>query len=53
MMNASIPLVKPDNNPVGFMNRVVWEAMQDLLLKQGFMKQAVDINKAFTTEFLP
>lgn len=52
MMNASIPLVKPDNNPVGFMDRAVWVSMQDLLLKQGFMKQAVDIDKAFTTEFL-
>jgi ABC-type nitrate/sulfonate/bicarbonate transport system substrate-binding protein len=53
MMNASIPLIKPDNNPVGFMDRAVWVAMQDLLLKQGFMKQAVDIDKVFTTEFLP
>jgi len=53
MMNASIPLVKPDSNPVGFMDRAVWVAMQDLLLKQGFMKQVVDIDKAFTTEFLP
>lgn len=53
MMNASIPLVKPDNNPIGFMDRAVWAAMQDLLLKQGFIKQAVDIDKTFTTEFLP
>lgn len=53
MMNASIPLVKPDNNPVGSMDRAVWMSMQDLLLKQGFMKQAVDIDKTFTTEFLP
>lgn len=53
MMNSSIPLVKPDNNSVGFMDRTVWVSMQDLLLKQGFMKQAVDIDKAFTTEFLP
>lgn len=53
MMNASIPLVKPDNNPVGFMDRAVWVSMQDLLLKQGFMKQAVDIDKTFATEFLP
>ena len=53
MMNASIPLVKPDNNPVGYMDRAVWVSMQDLLLKQGLMKQAVDIDKTFTTEFLP
>lgn len=53
MMNASIPLVKPDNNPVGSMDRAVWVSMQDLLLEQGVMKQAVDIGKSFTTEFLP
>lgn len=53
MMNASIPLLKPDNNPVGFMDRAVWASMQDLLLKQEFMKQVVDIDKSFTTEFLP
>lgn len=53
MMGASIPLVKPDNNLVGFMDRAVWVSMQDLLLRQGFTKQAVDIDKAFTTEFLP
>jgi len=53
MMNASIPLVKPDNNSIGFMDRAVWVAMQDLLLKQGFIKQSVDIDKAFTAEFLP
>jgi len=53
MMNASIPLVKPDSNPVGFMDKATWESMQALLLKQGFTKQAVNINKTFTTEFLP
>lgn len=53
MMNASIPLIKPDNNPVGFMDKTAWESMQELLLKQEFMKTAVDINKTFTTEFLP
>jgi ABC-type nitrate/sulfonate/bicarbonate transport system substrate-binding protein len=53
MMSASIPLVKPDDKPAGYMDRAVWVSMQDLLLKQGFMKQAVDIDKSFTTEFLP
>jgi len=53
MMNASIPLAKPDNNPVGFMDKATWESMQQLLLKLGFMKQVVDVDKTFTTEFLP
>lgn len=52
MMNASIPLVKPDNQSVGFMDKAAWLSMQDLLLKQGFMKQGVDIDEVFTTKFL-
>lgn len=35
------------------MDKQSWESIQQLLLKQGFMKKPVDINKAFTTEFLP
>ena len=53
MLNASIPLIKRDNRPIGFMDHSVWASMQDLLLRQGFMKQAVDVDKTFTTEFLP
>lgn len=53
MLNASIHLVKRDDKPIGSMDRATWMSMQDLLLKQGFMKQPVDIDKVFTAEFLP
>ena len=51
-MKASIPLVKPDSNPVGFMDDATWRSIQTLLLEQGFMKNAVEIDKTFTTEFV-
>lgn len=53
MMNASIPLVKPDDKPVGTMEENEWESMQDLLVKQGFIENSIDITKAYTTDFLP
>ena len=53
MLKASIGLLKPDNNPIGSMDREHWIKMQNLLLQQGFMKMPVDINQVFTTEFLP
>lgn len=53
MVQASIPLVKPDNKPVGTMEKSVWQSMQDLLVKQGFMKSSVDVDQAFSTRFLP
>jgi len=51
-MNAINSLVKPDDKPIGFMDKAMWESMQDFLLKQNLMEQTVDINKVFTPEFL-
>jgi ABC-type nitrate/sulfonate/bicarbonate transport system substrate-binding protein len=53
MMKASVPLLKPDNKPVGFMDAAGWSSMQMLLVAAGFQKEPVDIAKAFTTEFMP
>ena len=30
-----------------------WQNMQDTLLKMGLLKQPLDINKAFTNQFIP
>lgn len=51
-MKASIPLLKPDNKPIGTMDKAEWVSMQKLLLANGFEKKPVDVSKAFTTEFL-
>jgi NitT/TauT family transport system substrate-binding protein len=53
MMNASVPLLKPDNKPIGFMDLAGWISMQNLLVGAGFQKEPVDVAKAFTTKFMP
>ena len=47
MMKASVPLLKPDAKPVGYMDAAGWTSAQKLLLAAGFQKEPVDIAKAF------
>ena len=47
MMKASVPLLKPDSRPFGYMDAAGWSSAQKLLLKAGFQKQPIDISKAF------
>ena len=47
MVNASVPLLKPDSKPVGYMDQAGWSSAQQLLLDAGFQKGPVDIAKAF------
>ncbi len=42
-----------DAERLGFSNAQAWENMQDTLLKMGLLEEALDIEKAFTNEFLP
>jgi len=51
-MTASIPSIAPDAQPIGSMESAAWTSLQDVLVAQGQMK-AVDVSKAFTTQFLP
>jgi NitT/TauT family transport system substrate-binding protein len=53
MMKASLPLLKPDGNPVGFMDEAGWDAAQKLLLGAGFQKQPVNVAEAFTAKSTP
>ncbi len=53
MMKASIPLLKPDSKPVGYMDQAAWASAQTLLLGAGFEKNPVDLAKAVTTKFIP
>ena len=52
--NASIddrlppmPLLKPDDKPVGFMDAAGWSSAQKLLIDAGFQKEPIDVAKAF------
>jgi NitT/TauT family transport system substrate-binding protein len=51
MMKASLPLLQPDAQPVGWMDAANWSATQKLLVDAGFQKTPVEIGKAFTVEF--
>jgi hypothetical protein len=53
MMKASVPLLKPDSKPVGFMDEGGWSSAQNLLLAAGFQKEPVNLAKAFTTQAMP
>jgi NitT/TauT family transport system substrate-binding protein len=52
MMKASVPLLKPDTQPVGYMTEAGWAALQNLLLEGGFLKAPLDLNKAYTAQFV-
>ncbi|HXC64286.1 MAG TPA: ABC transporter substrate-binding protein, partial [bacterium] len=53
MMKASIPLLKPDKQPIGSMRPEGWSSLQQLLLDGGFLKAPLDLDKAYTSQFLP
>jgi ABC-type nitrate/sulfonate/bicarbonate transport system substrate-binding protein len=53
MMEATVPLLRPEGKPVEWMDGAALEATQKLLLSAGFQKQPVDIAKAYTLRFQP
>lgn len=52
MMKASLPLLKPDDKPIGTIDVKVLEGMHELLLENGYIKKSIDLEKAYTTRFL-
>jgi NitT/TauT family transport system substrate-binding protein len=53
MMKASVPLLKPDDKPVGYMDDAGWTSAQKLLLGAGFQKEPVDVAQAFIVKPAP
>ena len=53
MMKASIPLLKPDAKPVGYMDEAGWSAAQKLLVGAGFQKEPVNVADAFSAKPMP
>jgi NitT/TauT family transport system substrate-binding protein len=51
ILSRSIALWKTDRP--GYSNPQAWQNMQDTLLKMGLLKQPLDVNKAFTNQFIP
>ena len=52
MMKESIPLLTPDNSPIGSMVAAEWSKLQDVLLKGKFLKKPLELDKAYTTKFV-
>ncbi|MBC8505085.1 MAG: ABC transporter substrate-binding protein [Anaerolineales bacterium] len=52
MMEASVPLIHTGEDQLGWMRRDIWLGMQEILLEQGVLESAVDIDQVFTLEFL-
>lgn len=48
---TSIELWKADR--LGYSDPLAWKNMQDVLLSMGWMKQALDLNAAYSNDFLP
>jgi NitT/TauT family transport system substrate-binding protein len=48
MMKASIPLLKPDDKPFGYIDEAGWSSAQKLLLGAGMQKEPVNIAAAFS-----
>ncbi len=51
ILNKSIGLWKADR--LGWSDPKAWQNMQDTLLKMALLKQPLELNKAFTNEFVP
>jgi len=51
VLARSIELWKADR--LGYSNPQAWQNMQDVLLKMGLLHQPLDVNQAFSNDFLP
>ena len=51
VLTTSIEQWKTDR--LGYSDPQAWENMQDVLLDMGFITEKMDLNKAFTNEFIP
>ncbi|WP_309122220.1 ABC transporter substrate-binding protein [Paenibacillus sp.] len=52
MMKASVPLLQPDNLPLGKMDEAAWSTLQESLMGLGFQKAEQAMEDVFTNEFL-
>jgi len=50
-LQASVPIITKDEK-LGFSNKDIWENMQKELINQKVMTESIDIDEAFTNDFL-
>jgi NitT/TauT family transport system substrate-binding protein len=52
MMEATIALVSPEKAPVGHMDDKMWQQIMQIALEQDLISAPLELNKAYTTQFL-
>lgn len=52
MMRASLELLKPDDKPIGTIDRQVLEEMHDLLITNNILENPLNLDNLYTTQFL-
>ncbi len=52
MMGSQTPLIHTGMTPTGWMEKSVWEKMQDTLTAESLSGKKMEIDDAFTLEFL-
>ena len=51
MMQASLPSIHTDADPIGWMRLEVWKGMRDMLVEHGMLEEAVEIDAVYTMQF--
>lgn len=51
-MEASVSLISPETAPVGHMDDKMWQQVMQIALDQGLIAAPLELNKAYTTQFL-
>lgn len=51
-MLAQTPLIDTGDVPIGWMDDAVWRAMQKVLLDQGILTDPIDLQRAYTNQFI-
>jgi NitT/TauT family transport system substrate-binding protein len=52
MMKASIPLLQPNNRPLGKMDMAAWDVLQKNLIELKFLKKEQPLDQVFTNTFI-
>jgi NitT/TauT family transport system substrate-binding protein len=52
MMKASIPLLEPENLPLGKMDTEAWDVLQKNLIELDFLKKEQNLDDVFSNEFI-
>jgi NitT/TauT family transport system substrate-binding protein len=52
IMAASVPLIHTGEDRIGWMRPEIWQGTYEMLLEQGVLAGAVDVDEAYTVDFL-